>query len=134
MIVVDTNILAYAVLPGPHREMASLIARREPSWLAPKLWRSELRNVLSTSIRHRGLELADAIVAFQKAEQLVEDVDIEDRTEACLALSRQGSISSYDAEFVLTAEERSLRLVTADKKVARAFPEIAILASAFVAT
>ena len=48
MIVVDTNLVAYAVLPGERTADALALAERDPAWIAPALWRRELRNVLAT--------------------------------------------------------------------------------------
>ena len=39
MIVVDTNVLAYAVLPGERSAAVRALAERDPHWLAPPLWR-----------------------------------------------------------------------------------------------
>ena len=133
MIVVDTNVVAYAVVPGNRTEAALAVARRDPQWVAPRLWRSELRNVLATARRVQSMDLASALVAFAAAEDLVEDVDIEGSTQTCLELAHRGSISAYDAEFVLVAEQMGLQLVTGDQRLARAFPERVTLLEDFAA-
>lgn len=122
MIVVDTNLVAYAVLPGEHTAGALKLAERDPEWIAPALWRREFRNVLATLMRARRLPLAHALAAFQAAEQLVADATVEPSTEECLRLAARGRISAWDAEFVFVAEALGLPLVTADKRLARAFP------------
>ena len=122
MIVVDTNLLAYAVLPGDRTAAVLALAEREPGWVAPALWRRELRNVLATLMRVRRLPLRGALAAFTAAEQLVTDATIEPSTEECLRLAARGRISAWDAEFVFVAEALGLPLVTADKRLARAFP------------
>ena len=50
MIVVDTNVLVYLLVPGEHTEQAERVFRRDPVWAAPLLWRSEFRNVLAVSV------------------------------------------------------------------------------------
>ena len=122
MIVVDTNLLAYAVLPGERTRAVLALAARDPAWVAPALWRRELRNVLATLMRVRKLPLASARAAFAAAEELVTDARIEPSTEECLRLAARGRISGWDAEFVFVAEVLGLSLVTADKRLARAFP------------
>lgn len=133
MIVVDTNILANAVLPGDHAEAALLAARKDPAWVAPSLWRIELRNVLATAMRVRAMPLERALAAFASAEQFVADAGVEPTTEECLDIAARGGISAYDSEFVFVAERLDLVLVTADRKLARAFPARARLIEQFVA-
>ncbi len=122
MIVVDTNLLADAVLPGDRTEAALAVARRDPDWVAPVLWRFELRNVLATAMRVRKMRLGTALAAFSVAEELVTDAELEASTEGCLRLAARGRVSAYDAEFVWMAEQLDLPLVTADQKLLRAFP------------
>lgn len=122
MIVVDTNVLAYAVLPGERTAAALGLAERDPDWVAPALWRRELRNVLATLMRVRRLPLSGALAAFAAAEQLVTDATIEPSTEECLRLAARGRISAWDAEFVFVAEALGLPLVSGDKRLPRAFP------------
>ena len=122
MIVVDTNLIAYAVLPGDRTADALTLAERDPEWVSPVLWRRELRNVLTTLMRVRQLPLAGALAAFAAAEQLVTDATIEPSTEECLRLAARGRVSAWDAEFVFVAEALGLPLVSADKRLAKAFP------------
>lgn len=122
MIVVDTNLLAYAVLPGERTADVLALAGRDAEWIAPAVWRHELRNVLATLMRARRLSLATSLAAFRAAEQLVADAAVEPSTEQCLRVAARGGVSAWDAEFVFVAEALGLPLVTADKKLARAFP------------
>lgn len=122
MIVVDTNVIAYAVLPGEQTKAALALAERDPDWVAPGLWRHELRNVLATLMRARRLPLRQALAAFSAAEALVSDATVELSTEACLRVAAEGAVSAYDAAFVLVAEAAGLPLVTADNRLVRAFP------------
>lgn len=133
MIVVDTNVLAYAVLPGERTEAALAAAARDSEWVAPALWRWELRNVLATAMRVRKMRLPAALAVFEAARDLVIDADLEPSTEECLRLAARGGISAYDAEFVGVAERLDLSLVTADRRLAKAFPGRAVLLEEFVA-
>jgi predicted nucleic acid-binding protein len=122
VIVVHTNLIAYAVLPGERTKAALALAERDPDWVAPVLWRHELRNVLATLMRVQRLPRGRALAAFAAAEALVTDATVEPSTEDCLQLAAKGRVSAYDAEFVLVAEAAGLPLVTADRRLARAFP------------
>lgn len=133
MIVVDTNLIVETVLPGAGHEAALEVAARDSEWVAPALWRSELRNVLATAMRVRGLRLPGALAAFEAADRLVTDFDLEEFTEACLALAARGRISGYDAEFVFVAERLGKPLVSADRKLAKAFPGRVLSPEEFIA-
>ena len=133
MIVVDTNVIVQTVLPSEGHELVLEVAARDPEWVAPALWRSELRNVLVTSMRVRGLRLSGAVSAFEEANRLVTDFELEDSIETCLAIAARGRISGYDAEFVLAAERLGLPLVSSDRKLGRAFPGLVLTPEDFVA-
>jgi predicted nucleic acid-binding protein len=51
MIVVDTNVIAYFVLRNEHSALADSVLEKDSIWLAPKLWRSEMRNLLALYVR-----------------------------------------------------------------------------------
>ena len=133
MIVVDTNLIVEAVLSGVGKESALAVAAKDSEWVSPALWRSELRNVLVTSMRVRGLRLPDAVAAFEAADRLVTDFDLEEFTEDCLALAARGRISGYDAEFVFVAERLGRPLVSADRKLVKAFSGTVLSPEDFVA-
>jgi predicted nucleic acid-binding protein len=71
LIVVDTNVLAYLLLPGPRTEQAESLLLQQPQWAAPPLWRSEWRNVLTSYLRRDRLNLPAAIELMQQAEALL---------------------------------------------------------------
>jgi predicted nucleic acid-binding protein len=133
VIVVDTNVLAYAVLPGVASALVARVAERDPSWIAPVFWRRELANVLATSMRVRGVKLEDAVAAFGEAERLVTDAEVEPAIAERLEIAQRGGVSAYDAEFVFVAERFDLVLVTGDRKLALAFPGRVQLIETFAA-
>ncbi len=71
MFVVDTNVLAYLLLPGPRTEQADSLLLQQPQWAAPPLWRSEWRNLLTSDLRRDRLKLPAAIALVQQAEALL---------------------------------------------------------------
>jgi predicted nucleic acid-binding protein len=132
VIVVDTNVLVYAVQPGEQTAAVLQARRLDPDWIAPVFWRLEMFNVLAVSMRVKQLELETAIEAFAEAEALVEEVELQPSAEESLRLAQRASISAYDAEFVLTAERLDVRLVTADRRLAAACPDRAVFLTDFV--
>lgn len=123
MIVVDANVLAYLLIPGNYTERAEKLLLADDGWAAPRLWRSELRNVLATYVRVGRLELADAMALFARAAAIVGPDEYEVDTLDVLRLARESGCSAYDCEYVALAEILDVPLVTADVKLLKAFPK-----------
>ena len=134
MIVADSNLIAYLLIPGQHSAAAHAVLRKDPVWAAPTLWRSEVRNVLALYLRQGHLSLPDAIAYMQEAEHLVAAHEYEVPSAPVLALAQQSSCTAYDCEFVHLAQELKVPLVTSDQKVLRAFAQTALSMEAFVAS
>lgn len=132
MIVADTNLLAYLLMPGERTEAAEAVRRTDPDWHAPLLWRSELRNVVAFQMRHRGLGLSDAADVVSEAHRLMRSREHRVDDHHVLRLARDSGRSAYDCEFVALAEALSCPLVTADEELAGAFPGLATSPEAFV--
>ncbi len=60
--MVDSNILAYLLLPGEFTARAEWLFTSDPDWIAPDLWRSEFRNTLAGYMRRGLLNLEQASV------------------------------------------------------------------------
>ena len=125
MIVVDTNIITYLILPGPFTELARDAARRD-AWCAPLLWRCEFRSVLALAIRRSGMQLTTAAEAMARAERLLFDREYSVRSATVLSCIARSHCSAYDCEFVALAEDLGTRLITTDEAVIREFPQVAI--------
>ena len=127
MIVVDTNVVAYYLL-GTDAETASAVAAhvRDSDWVAPPLWRSELRNVLCKHMRRRGLSLKAAVGVLERAELMLGARDHPVDSTHVLALAVDSGCTTYDCEFVSLALQRRAKVITADRRVVRAFPEVAV--------
>ncbi len=126
MIVVDSNILAYLYLPSELSAQAEQLLAQEPHWAAPVLWRSELRNVLALYIRKEILTLEQAYAIQTEAEALLNGTEYEVPSLDVLRLVESSACSAYDCEFVALAKRLNVKLVTADKKVLKEFPTVAM--------
>jgi predicted nucleic acid-binding protein len=125
LIVVDTNVLAYLLLPGPKTSLAEALLLDQPRWAAPPLWRSEWRNVLSTYLRRDLLQLSEAVALMQRAEVLLAGQDESVASEQVLQLAHSSGCSAYDCEFVAAAQQLGVPLVTEDRALLLAFPDVA---------
>ena len=98
---------------------------KDPHWIAPVLWRSEFRNVLTGYIRNDLIEFKDSVSIMNKAESLLGDNEYQVSSIAVMNLVLNSSCSAYDCEYVALAEQTSTFLVTQDKKIIKNFPEVA---------
>ena len=122
MIVVDSNVLAYLYLPCERTADAEALLEQDSEWAAPVLWRSEFRNILAGYMRRKSLTFEQACNLQREAESLISGFEFEVDSRAVLELVRDSDCSAYDCEFVALAIKLGTKLVTADKKLLRAFP------------
>jgi predicted nucleic acid-binding protein len=132
MIVVDTSVIASLWVPNDMEELAYEVLRKDPDWVVPLLWRSELRNVLALYLRKNILELSTVLQAMQEAEHLMESNAYEVNSTQVLQLVHNSGCSAYDCEFVALADDLGVHLVSFDKQICREFSGIAVHPKQFV--
>lgn len=125
MIVVDTNVVAYLLLGGPQTEKAEALLLHDPEWAAPALWRSELRNVLNGYLRRGQLDREQVLRLQDQAEGLLQGSEVPVDSADVFRLVEASDCSAYDCEFVAAALALQTRLITSDRQLLRAFPEVA---------
>lgn len=126
MIVVDTNIIAYLYLPNEHSHAVERLLVKYPNWVAPVLWRSELRNVLALYLRKQLLTFEQAYRIQTEAEALLAASEYDVNSYDVLNLANTSGCSAYDCEFVVLAKRLKTQLISADKKVLQGFPDVAM--------
>jgi predicted nucleic acid-binding protein len=134
VIVADTNVVAYLVLPSPHTALAERLFLADPEWVAPLLWRSEMRNVLALYLRKSLVTLEQAVALQQEAEEILRGREYEIGSDEVLDLVARSSCSAYDCEFVALARNLGVPLATMDRKLVAAFPDTAVLLGDAVAS
>jgi len=132
MIVADTNIISYLLLPTQFSESVDTLYRRDSDWVAPLLWKSEFRNVIALYLRKKVITLEKALQLQEKAESIMADNGFDIPSSQVLALVDKSSCSSYDCEFIALARHLDIPLITQDKKVLREFPSTAISVVSFL--
>ncbi|MFT3743276.1 MAG: type II toxin-antitoxin system VapC family toxin [Pyrinomonadaceae bacterium] len=132
MIVSDTNILAYLILESDRTDDAVALRRKDPEWAVPPIWRSEFCNLLATAMRNSSMDIEDAVLAFNVATRLVGNSEINIAARRVLELAESSGCTAYDCEFVSLAERLGVPLITTDKKVIAAFPDIAVSMEKFL--
>lgn len=134
MIVVDTNIIAYLLINGDQTALAVAVARKDPEWAGPLLWRSEMRNLLSLYVRRDVFSRRAVVLIMEEALISMQDREFDVASARVLELAETSGCTAYDCEFVSVAERLDVPLVTSDKRVLTSFPDIAISMADFTAT
>ncbi len=132
MIIVDTNIISYLLLPATYTDSVDALYEAEPKWAAPLLWKSEFRNVLALYLRKKLITLEKALLLQESAESLMAQNEFDVPSPQIISLINESSCSSYDCEFVALAHHFNSKLVTQDKKLLREFPSTAMPVSDFL--
>ncbi len=132
MIVADSNLIAYLLIPGDNSSLADEVFLKDADWCVPLLCRSELRNILTLYMRHEGMSLRQAQMTIEKAEILLRNREYLVPSDAVLEMTFHHRISAYDGEFVVLAQYFGVPFVTFDQPVIKTFPNIAITAEEFL--
>lgn len=125
MIVVDTNILVYLLLPSDFGSLAVEARHKDEVWVAPVLWRSEFRNVLLHYVRSKKITLVQAQDCQEAALALMDGREQAVDGNEVLALAAETGCSAYDCEYAALARRAQVALVTMDKQLLKAFPRMA---------
>jgi len=131
VVVVDTNVVAYALIEGSKTVLAQRVRERDSMWRLPELWRHEFLNVLSTHARHGGVSSSEADVLWQEAMALLANCELPVDMRKALRLSIQFGISAYDAQYIVLAQSLGVPCVTEDRRLVRAFPDVATSMDAY---
>lgn len=133
MIVVDTNVIHYCWVRGQNTDTAQAVRRSDPDWHVPLLWRPEMRNVLTAYLRRGLLSRSQIVRILRAADQALAGNEHMVGDDSVFDVIADSTLTAYDAEFVALAVALSVPLVTADKAVLKAFPEVATTMDAFLA-
>ena len=132
MIVADSNLIAYLLIPGDKSALADEVLLKDADWAVPLICRSEIRNILTLYMRHEGMSLAQARRTMEKAEVLWSSREFAVPSDDVLELTFHHNITAYDGEFVVLAEQLGVPFVTFDKPVRKAFLNLAMTAEEFL--
>ena len=133
MIIADTNIISYLLLPTPYSDSVDSLYKIDSNWVAPILWKSEFRNVLALYIRKNIITLEKALKLQETAESLMSHNEFDVSSSQVLALVDTSNCSSYDCEFVVLAHYLNIPLITQDKIILSQFSSTAISVAEFLA-
>ncbi len=125
MIVVDANIVISLVYRMAGTESARAVHAQDDLWLVPSLWRYEVLNALLNLFRSGCFDLASAEAMWRIADELLDSgVRAVDPVET-LSTAQATRLTAYDATYVVLARSLGVLLVTEDKQILRACPDVA---------
>ena len=133
MIVVDTNIISYLYISGDRSQQSEDLLSLDSNWVAPILWRSEFRNVLTLYLRKNLLKFDEILLIILQAEKLLSNDEYDISSTHVMQLVKNSKCSAYDCEFVALAQYLDAPLITADKIILREFSDIAKSIDAYLA-
>jgi len=133
MIVADTNIISYLLLPTPYSNSVDSLYQSDSNWTAPTLWKSEFRNVLALYLRKNIISLDKALQIQDSAESIMLHNEFDISSSQVLSLVDKSNCSSYDCEFIALAHHLNAPLITQDKKILREFPSTAMSVANYLA-
>lgn len=131
MIVIDTNIIAYAMIEGERTLLAHQTLQRGLEWRVPELWRHEFLNVLATYVLSGGASKEEGLRIWKQALGVFLPSESPVDMATGLKIAVDFKISAYDAQFVCLAKLLGVNLVTEDKLLLKNFPDFAVTMQSF---
>ena len=125
--VVDTNVVAHFLLgTDDHVDEARTCLETVSNPVAPAHWEAELTNVVWMAIRAGVLTAEEGPARLGLARRLgIESIATATLCQGALLRAVRSGVSVYDTLFVELAARLACPLLTFDKAVRRAFPQIA---------
>jgi predicted nucleic acid-binding protein len=125
-VVIDASVVLRLVLDASV-EAAAIV--RSDGLTAPSVIVPEMTNGLATQVRFSGLEAGRAAALMTECL----DLPIQLVTDAALSIEAlaaavQLELSAYDAAYVVLAAQLDVPLVTADHRLAAAYPGAELIA------
>lgn len=125
-VVADTNVLIELFLPSANAEAVQFWRAADKDWRLASLWICEFRHIHLKYLRSGHLALNDALENLGTAERLFLPQTVPIDSAEALQLAHRHGCSSYDAEFVVLAQQLQCPLLTFDRKLLQLFPDLAV--------
>jgi predicted nucleic acid-binding protein len=125
MIVVDANVVVVFLLDSPLAPEARAVHAHDAAWITPPLCQCEVLNALVQETKARKLTLRDALDAAETAARLGTNRADGCDPSAILTTAHSSGLTAYDATYVVLARSLGVPLVTEDKQILRACPDVA---------
>jgi predicted nucleic acid-binding protein len=124
VLLVDANVVAYLLIQGDKTPQARDLWAMDRDWHAPRLLAYELANVFAQLVRQQAISLEAGIAGLEGAAGLVRLHEQEHSVARILEIASKLHVSAYDASYLAAAEALGTPLVTEDRRLLRAAPQI----------
>lgn len=124
MRVVDTNIIFHYLIRGALTKKVETLHGLDSLWYTEPFALIELSNVLATYERAGHLTLREALGCMTEAEALLSSCFVTVFHSAVIELAIRYRVTAYDARFLVVAETLGQKLVTEDRKLRAAAPNL----------
>ncbi len=129
MIVADVNVIVYYMLSAENPSLSSLakkIFAKKPDLALPTLWRHEFLNALVKYLRGGHIDLSTAESLWFRAIMLFENYEKPLRQARALEIGLERKVVGYDAQYLALAEDFNAVVITEDKALKIAAPEMCL--------
>jgi len=133
MIVVDANVVMALVRETTRTHEARAIYGVDSDWTVPSLWQYEVLNALLNEVKANHLTLPLAIEIIENATSLFCNRIRHIRPDDILTTARAAGLTAYDVTYVALARSLGTVLVTEDKQILHACPDVARTMNQFLA-
>jgi|SRR6266550_1551944 predicted nucleic acid-binding protein len=124
MLLVDTNVVAYLLIHGDQTKAAQELRSLDPDWRSEGFLLVEFTNILASSIAAKRMTLPLAENILAKATNLFDGKLARIPSSSVLAIAARYRVSAYDGRFLALADQLGQRLVTEDRRLRAAAPEL----------
>ena len=132
MIVADNTLLCHFFLHNELEDLARQVREKDGDWIVPALWRAEFANALVKTAWLYPDARASCLVAWETASAVMSPCERPVDIRGVVRLGMEWRITAYDAHYVYLATQFGVPLLTEDRKLQRAFPDLAVSMSAFL--
>ena len=124
-ILVDANIVVYLLLKSDKTEMARQLFEQSSRWVSESFMPIELTSAFITAVRIKENTEKQAAFYMEHAHELFPSINLLKANHyRAMEMAMKYKVSAYDARYLVIARELDTRLVTNDKPLRKAAPEL----------
>ena len=133
MIAADANIWLYRLIESEMTVQAEAVWKKDNDWKTTRLCLYEVVNALCTYQRVGKLTVSQSEELLQRVSLQIEPAIQEIDLSLTLRLAAQYRVSGYDAQYLALTKMLKVPLVTEDRKLRQAAPDLTLSMQAFLA-